>query len=153
MNKPKTQLGNQVARMFKRNGDEYEIVDTSPQYDTFRIEVADHQEMDVICHEYPSLAHGILFHSRSIYPLGDCSLSTLVQIANNANLKTTATIVSIEHRVEDDAFIIHFKSFTHLDPAAINHDLINEALDLQMTEIDEIILPLFKRPQEGVNND
>lgn len=145
MKKPKTQLGKQIEALLNKQGDDYVLLSSAKEYDTFQLEFADHQVMDIVCHEYPNLAHGVMLHSKSNYALPDSNrLNALIIAANNANLKTTSVIAAIEHHSDEQAFTVHFKSFTHLNPQADNKSLINEAMELHLTEMDEIILPHFK---------
>lgn len=96
MKKPKTQLGKRIAMLLSNQGEDYALIASAKEYDTFQIATDGHQVMDIVCHNYPNLAHGVLIHSRSSYDLpSDDVAPVLISRANNANLKSTSVITAI----------------------------------------------------------
>ena len=145
MKKPKTQLGKRIAMLLSNQGEDYALIASAKEYDTFQIATDGHQVMDIVCHNYPNLAHGVLIHSRSSYDLhSDDVAPVLISRANNANLKSTSVITAIETFDNKKAFAIHFKSFVHTNQDADIEQLFSEAIKLHQQEISGVILPYFE---------
>ena len=150
MKKPKTQLGTQVAALLNKQGDDYALIASSKEYDNFQVTIDDHQAINIVCHAYPELAHGLLIHTRSIYPLlKEAAIPELMQAANDANLKSTSVITALEIDSDAQAFTIHFKSFVYIERGGAVEPLFNSALMLHRQEITGVILPYF----EGINKE
>lgn len=151
MKKPKTQLGIQIAELFNKQGDDCTLLSSAKEYDNFQIMIEDHQTINIVCHAYLDLAHGILIHTRSAYPLGEKAiLPELMRNANDANLKSTSVITALEVSSDEQAFIIHFKSFIHFAPGKEISPLFDDAMKLHMQEIEGVILPYFKNVSKEV---
>lgn len=151
MKKPKTQLGIQIAALLNKQGDDYELISSTKEYDNFQIMMDDHQSINIVCHAYPELAHGILIHTRSAYPIVEKAvLPELIGNANDANLKSTSVITALEVCSDEQAFIIHFKSFIHFAPGKKISPLFDDAMKLHMQEIKGVILPFFKSVSKEV---
>ena len=71
MKKPQTRLGKQFIKILTRQGDEFVLVASSKEYDTFQVEIGDDKVMNFLCHEYPGLAYGILINTKTTYTLPD----------------------------------------------------------------------------------
>lgn len=67
MNKSQTKLGKQLARMFNREDSAFVLVSSGNEYDTFQCEVSDSKIINLICHDYPELAYGILIDTKLAY--------------------------------------------------------------------------------------
>ena len=151
MKKPKTQLGIQIAELFNKQGDDCTLLSSAKEYDSFQIMIEDHQTINIACHAYPGLAHGILIHTRSAYPLVEKAIiPELIRNANDANLKSTTVITALEVSNDEQAFIIHFKSFIHFAPGKKISPLFDDAMKLHMQEIKGVILPFFKSVSKEV---
>lgn len=144
MKNPHTKLGRQLSKILNHRGDEFTLVSSSNEYDTFQINISDYQVMNFICHEYPGLAYGILINTKSTYVLpADKKLDLLMQAVNEANLKSTSVITAIESRNKDDVFTLHFKTFIQLKGRMGVARTLDAAVDLHLLEIDEVISPYF----------
>lgn len=143
MKSPQTKLGQQLSKTLNRQGDGFILVSSSNEYDTFQLGISDNQIMNLICHDYPGLAYGILIDTKSIYPLSSkITPVALVKAINRANLKSTSVITAAE--LQDEAFTLHFKTFIHLEKRMRFARLLNESVELHLQEIDEVISPHFK---------
>lgn len=143
MKKPQTKLGQQLSKILDRQGDDFSLISSGNEYDTFQLEISDNQIMNLICHDYPELAYGILIDTKSIYHLSNkVTPAVLVKAINRANLKSTSVITAVE--LQDEAFILHFKTFVHLTKRMRFASLLDEAVELHLQEIDEVISPHFK---------
>lgn len=150
MEKPKTQLGIQITNLFSMQGEKYTLISSAKEYDNFQIRIDDHQSINIVCHAYPDLAHGILIHTRSIYPLLEKAVAPeLIRAANDANLKSTSVITAIEIDNSAQAFTTHFKSFVYIERGGTIDPLFTNALELHRQEINGVILPYF----EGINKE
>ncbi len=142
MNKPQTKLGKQLSKILDRQGNGFSLVSSGNEYDTFQLEISDNQIVNLICHDYPELAYGILIDTKSSYPLSSkVTPAALVNAINRANLKSTSVITAAE--LQDEAFILHFKTFVHLEKRMRFTNLLDEAVELHLQEIDEVISPHF----------
>lgn len=151
MKKPKTQLGIQVAALLNNQGDDYALIASAKEYDNFQIMIDDHQAINIVCHAYPELAHGLLIHTRSIYPLfKKTAIPELIRAANDANLKSASVITAIEVSSDEQAFTIQLKSFIHFAPGMEISPLFDDAMKLHMQEIEGVILPYFKNVSKEV---
>lgn len=143
MKEPQTKLGKQLSKILDRQGNEFSLVSSGNEYDTFQLEISDNQIMNLICHDYLELAYGILIDTKSSYPLSSkVTPAALVKAINRANLKSTSVITAAE--LQDEAFILHFKTFVHLEKRMRFTSLLDEAMELHLQEIDEVISPHFK---------
>ena len=143
MKKPQTKLGQQLSKILDRQGNGFSLVSSGNEYDTFQLEISDNQIMNLICHDYPKLAYGILIDTKSTYHLSSkVAPVELVKAINRANLKSTSVMTAVE--LQDKAFILHFKTFVHLEKRMRFTSLLDEAVELHLQEIDEIISPHFK---------
>ena len=143
MKKPQTKLGQQLSKTLDRQGNGFSLVSSGNEYDTFQLEISDNQIMNLICHSYPGLAYGVLINTKSIYPLSKKVMpASLVKAINRANLKSTSVITAAE--LQDEVFILHFKTFVHLEKRMRFARLLDEAVELHLQEIDEVISPHFK---------
>ena len=143
MKNPQTKLGKQLSKILDRQGDGFSLVSSGNEYDTFQLEISDNQIMNLICHDYPELAYGILIDTKSIYPLSSkITPAALVNAINRANLESTSVITAVE--LQDEAFILQFKTFVHLKRRMRFARLLDEAVELHLQEIDEVISPHFK---------
>lgn len=153
MKKPKTQLGMQVATLLSKQGDDYALIASAKEYDNFQVTIDDQQAINIVCHAYPELAHGILIHTRSIYPLSEkAAIPELIRAVNDANLKSTSVITAIEVSSDEQAFTIHFKSFIHFAPGMEISPSFDDAMKLHMQEIKGVILPYFENINEEVGS-
>ena len=145
MKKPQTKLGKQLAKILTRQGDEFVLITSSKEYDTLQIEIDDNKVMNLLCHDYPGLAYGILINTKTSYALPDIiSVDSLVRAANEANLKATSVTTAIEQHDENSLITLHFKTFIHLEKNTKFTRILESAIDLHLKEIDEIISPYFK---------
>ncbi len=152
MKKPKTQLGIQIAELFKEQGDNYTLISSAKEYDNFQVTIEDHQAINIVCHAYPNLAHGILIHTRSIYPvLIANNIPEFLHATNDANLKSTSVTTAVEISNDKQAFTIHFKSFIPFEQNADISPLFDDALKLHRQEVKQVILPCFKNIKMEVN--
>ena len=143
MKKPQTKLGQQLSKILNRQGNGFSLVSSGNEYDTFQLEISDNQIMNLICHDYPELAYGILIDTKSIYHLSSkVAPVELVKAINRANLKSTSVITAAE--LQDKAFMLHFKTFVHLTKRMSFARLLDEAVELHLQEIDEVVSPHFK---------
>lgn len=143
MKNPQTKLGKQLSKILDRQGGEFNLVSSGNEYDTFELEISDNQIMNLVCHDYPGLAYGILINTKSLYPLSNkVTPVSLTQAINRANLKSTSVITAVDLQVE--TFILHFKTFVHLKKHMNFTRLLDEAVELHLQEIDEVISPHFK---------
>lgn len=143
MNKPQTKLGQQLSKTLDRQGNGFSLVSSGNENDTFQLEISDNQIMNLICHDYAGLAYGILIGTKTIYPLSsEVTPAALVKAINRANLKSTSVITAAE--LQDEVFILHFKTFVHLEKRMRFARLLDEAVELHLQEIDEVISPHFK---------
>lgn len=150
MKKPQTQLGKQLTKILTRQGDEFELVESSKEYDTLRIEVDDNKLMNFLCHDYPGLAYGILIHTKTAYTLPDTmNMDSLIRAINKANLKSTSVITAVEQLDNNSLITLHFKTFIHLEKNTKFVRILESAVDLHLREIDEIISPYFKNVDKG----
>ena len=152
MKKPQTQLGKQLARILTRHGDEFELVESSKEYDTLQIEVDRNKLMNFLCHDYPGLAYGILINTKTAYTIPETmSMDSLIQAINKANLKSTSVITAVERHNDSSFITLHFKTFIHLERNIKFARILESAVDLHLQEIDEVISPHFKSiDKEGV---
>lgn len=145
MKNPQTKLGKQLSKILNHRGDEFTLVSSSNEYDTFQIDISDNQVMNLVCHEYPGLAYGILIITKSTYALpADKKLDLLVQAVNKANLKSTSVTTAVEPSDEDGVFTLHFKTFIQFKGRIGVARILDAAVDLHLLEIDEVISPYFK---------
>ena len=145
MKKPQTQLGRHLAKILTHQGDEFEFVESSRQYDTVQIEIDDNKVMNFLCHDYPGLAYGILINTKTGYTLPDTmSIDSLVRAINEASLKSTSVITAVEQHDNSSLITLHFKTFVHLEKNIKFARILESAVDLHLREIDEIISPYFK---------
>ena len=145
MKKPQTQLGSHLAKILTRHGDEFELVESSMQYDTLQIEIDDNKVMNFLCHDYPGLAYGILIYTKTAYTLPDVmNIDSLMRAINEASLKSTSVITAVEQHDESSLITLHFKTFLHLEKNIKFARILESAVDLHLREIDEIISPYFK---------
>ena len=132
-----------MFKILDRQDNGFSLVSSGNEYDTFQLEISDNQIMNLICHDYPELAYGILINTRSVYYLSSKVASIeLVKAINRANLKSTSVITAVE--LQDEAFILHFKTFVHLTKRMRFARLLDESVELHLQEIDEVISPHFK---------
>lgn len=145
MKKPQTQLGRNLAKILTDHGDEFELVESSGQYDTLQIEIDDNKVMYFLCHDYPGLAYGILISTKTAYTLPDTmNIDSLVRAINEASLKSTSVITAVEQHDDSSLITLHFKTFIHLEKKIKFARILESAVDLHLREIDEIISPYFK---------
>lgn len=146
MKKPQTKLGKKLATTLSRRGEEFVLISSGKEYDTYQIEITDNQVMNLLCHEYPKLAHGILINTKMSYELpSKAGANSLIEAANKANLRSTSVITAIELHGSSEAFTLHFKTFIHLRKYAGLARILDAAIDLHLQEVDEVISPYFKK--------
>ena len=145
MNKPQTKLGQQLAKLFNRKDSAFTLVSSGNEYDTFQCEVSDSKIINLICHDYPKLAYGILIDTKLAYPMSEkITLESLMRAINQANLKSTSVITAAELQDDGKAVTLHFKTFVHIAKRMAFAHLLDEALEMHAQEIDVIISPHLK---------
>lgn len=152
MNKPQTKLGKQLAKMFNREDSAFILVSSGNEYDTFQCEVSDSKIINLICHDYPKLAYGILIDTKLAYSMPrTVTPELLIQAINHANLKSTSVIAAAELQDEGKVVTLHFKTFVHLAKRMAFARLLDEALELHLQEIDVVITPYFENMDKEDN--
>ena len=122
-----------------------EYIRTYTESGIYILKYPDNKEMNLLCHDYPGLAYGILINTKTSYALPDIiSVDSLVRAANEANLKATSVTTAIEQHDENSLITLHFKTFIHLEKNTKFTRILESAIDLHLKEIDEIISPYFK---------
>ena len=144
MKNPQTKLGHRLTKLFNRKDSAFTLVSSGNEYDTFQCEVSDGKIINLICHDYPKLAYGILIDTKPAYPMSRTVTSeSLMRAINQANLKSTSVITAME-MYDDKTVTLHFKTFVHLTKRMAIACLLDEALELHLQEIDVAISPHFK---------
>ncbi len=145
MKEPQTKLGKQLAKMFNREDSAFILVSSGNEYDTFQCEVSNSKIINLICHDYPELAYGILIDTKLAYRVpSTVTPESLMRAINQANLKSTSVITAAELQDEGKVVTLHFKTFVHLAKRMAFARLLNEALELHLQEIDVVISPHFE---------